>query len=91
MIGSHFRNSATKGTEALALSKLIKAGFWMNPRVPEVAVKPELENLINTYGKFWCTWQLDRDRVWRGFDQYQARLVVAIASLESDKNEAVRD
>ncbi|KAM7500593.1 hypothetical protein LguiA_025007 [Lonicera macranthoides] len=32
----------------------------MNPRVPEVAVKPELENLINTYGKFWCTWQLDR-------------------------------
>ncbi|KAK6932746.1 Oil body-associated protein-like [Dillenia turbinata] len=22
--------------------------------------KPELENLVKTYGKFWCTWQTDR-------------------------------
>jgi hypothetical protein len=22
--------------------------------------KPELENMAKTYGKFWCTWQVDR-------------------------------
>ncbi|CAI0475624.1 unnamed protein product [Linum tenue] len=38
----------------------IKSGLWVNPRVPEVVVKPELENLAKSYGKFWCTWQLDR-------------------------------
>lgn len=32
----------------------------MNPRVPEMVVKPELENIAKTYGKFWCTWQTDR-------------------------------
>ncbi|KAL6992345.1 Oil body-associated protein 2C [Sarracenia purpurea var. burkii] len=25
-----------------------------------MVVKPELENLAKTYGKFWCTWQVDR-------------------------------
>ncbi|XP_062018020.1 oil body-associated protein 2A-like [Rosa rugosa] len=38
----------------------IKAGLWVNPRVPEMVGRPELENLAKTYGKFWCTWQVDR-------------------------------
>ncbi|KAL7089210.1 hypothetical protein ACP275_13G175000 [Erythranthe tilingii] len=38
----------------------IKSGLWVNPRVPEMVVKPELESLAKTYGKFWCTWQTDR-------------------------------
>ncbi|KAL5841338.1 hypothetical protein ACOSQ3_011941 [Xanthoceras sorbifolium] len=42
----------------------IKSGLWAYPRVPEVIVtaKPELEleNLAKSYGKFWCTWQVDR-------------------------------
>lgn len=32
----------------------------MNPRVPEMIGMPELESLAKTYGKFWCTWQVDR-------------------------------
>ncbi|XP_065877316.1 oil body-associated protein 2A-like [Euphorbia lathyris] len=38
----------------------VKSGLLIHPRVPEMVVKPELENLAKTYGKFWCTWQLDR-------------------------------
>ncbi|KAF8030996.1 hypothetical protein BT93_D0245 [Corymbia citriodora subsp. variegata] len=38
----------------------IISGLWVNPRVPEIVEKPELENLAKTYGKFWCTWQVDR-------------------------------
>ncbi|XP_077251071.1 oil body-associated protein 2B-like [Tasmannia lanceolata] len=38
----------------------IKAGLWVNPRVPEMLEKPELKNLAKSYGKFWCTWQTDR-------------------------------
>ncbi|KAJ4823898.1 hypothetical protein Tsubulata_026742 [Turnera subulata] len=38
----------------------IKSGLWVNPRVPEMVLKPELENLAKSYGKFWCTWQVDR-------------------------------
>ncbi|KAL7142559.1 hypothetical protein ABFS83_08G131300 [Erythranthe nasuta] len=38
----------------------IKSGLMVNPRVPEMVLKPELENLAKTYGKFWCTWQTDR-------------------------------
>ncbi|KAK3432903.1 hypothetical protein EUGRSUZ_D00412 [Eucalyptus grandis] len=38
----------------------IKSGLWVNPRIPEIVGKPELENLAKTYGKFWCTWQIDR-------------------------------
>ncbi|XP_054790037.1 oil body-associated protein 2B-like [Prosopis cineraria] len=38
----------------------IKSGIWVNPRVPEMIAKPELENFAKTYGKFWCTWQIDR-------------------------------
>ncbi|KAK1285888.1 hypothetical protein QJS10_CPB20g01736 [Acorus calamus] len=38
----------------------VKTGLWVNPRVPEMIQKTELENLARTYGKFWCTWQVDR-------------------------------
>ncbi|KOM53626.1 hypothetical protein LR48_Vigan09g228500 [Vigna angularis] len=31
----------------------VKSGLWVNPRVPELIGKPELENLAKTYGKFW--------------------------------------
>lgn len=42
----------------------IKSGLWVHPRVAEMIVKPELKWLAKTYGKFWCTWQVDRgDRV----------------------------
>ncbi|KAK1382118.1 Oil body-associated protein 2B [Heracleum sosnowskyi] len=41
----------------------IKSGLWMNPGVPEMMMKPELENLTKSYGKFWCTWQTDRGDV----------------------------
>lgn len=41
----------------------IKSALWITPGVPEtVLVKPEeeVDNLAKTYGKFWCTWQVDR-------------------------------
>ncbi|XP_050234600.1 oil body-associated protein 2A [Mercurialis annua] len=38
----------------------VKSGLLIHPRVPEMVAKPELENLAKTYGKFWCTWQVDR-------------------------------
>lgn len=38
----------------------IKSGLWVNPSVPEMLEKPELDKMACTYGKFWCTWQVDR-------------------------------
>ncbi|KAL5989824.1 hypothetical protein ACLOJK_010719 [Asimina triloba] len=38
----------------------IKAGVWVNPGIPEKLQMPELRNLAKSYGKFWCTWQVDR-------------------------------
>ncbi|KAL6845157.1 hypothetical protein ACP4OV_024652 [Aristida adscensionis] len=38
----------------------IKAGLWACPRVPAPLEKPELDQLAATFGKFWCTWQVDR-------------------------------
>ncbi|GAB4831510.1 hypothetical protein Ancab_005528 [Ancistrocladus abbreviatus] len=38
----------------------IVSGIWINPGMPELIQKPELQNLARTYGKFWCTWQTDR-------------------------------
>ncbi|KAG0488964.1 hypothetical protein HPP92_007775 [Vanilla planifolia] len=38
----------------------LKAGQWVHPRVPELIETKEVENLARTYGKFWCTWQVDR-------------------------------
>ncbi|KMT03867.1 hypothetical protein BVRB_8g188380 [Beta vulgaris subsp. vulgaris] len=38
----------------------IKTGLWINPKVPGMIQNPELQTLAKTYGKFWCTWQVDR-------------------------------
>nr|GME07044.1 oil body-associated protein 2A-like [Ipomoea batatas] len=38
----------------------IISGLWVNPGVPEMVQKQELQQLSPTYGKFWCTWQVDR-------------------------------
>lgn len=38
----------------------IKQGLWVNPGVPEAMQKAELKKIATTYGKFWCTWQVDR-------------------------------
>ncbi|KAA0052591.1 hypothetical protein IC582_017795 [Cucumis melo] len=38
----------------------VKSGLMVHPRIPEMVAKPELENIAKTYGKFWCTWQVDR-------------------------------
>lgn len=40
----------------------VKSGLLVHPKVPEMIVRPELENLAKSYGKFWCTWQIDRGR-----------------------------
>ncbi|KAL2500387.1 hypothetical protein Fot_34235 [Forsythia ovata] len=38
----------------------ITSGLWVNPHFPEMIQKPELRDLARSYGKFWCTWQVDR-------------------------------
>ncbi|XP_038895654.1 oil body-associated protein 2B-like [Benincasa hispida] len=38
----------------------VKSGLWVKPRFPEIMGRPELDEMAKTYGKFWCTWQLDR-------------------------------
>ncbi|EPS61039.1 hypothetical protein M569_13760, partial [Genlisea aurea] len=38
----------------------VTEGLWLNPGVPEMIQKPELKDIAQTYGKFWCTWQVDR-------------------------------
>lgn len=38
----------------------VKTGLWIHPELPEMVARPELESLAKTYGKFWCTWQVDR-------------------------------
>ncbi|KAM0869399.1 hypothetical protein ACQ4PT_040681 [Festuca glaucescens] len=38
----------------------IRAGLWASPRVPEMLEKTELDHMAGTFGKFWCTWQVDR-------------------------------
>ncbi|CAB78894.1 hypothetical protein [Arabidopsis thaliana] len=39
---------------------IIQMALLVTPRVPELVAKPELKNLAKSYGKFWCTWQIDR-------------------------------
>ncbi|KAK6917751.1 Oil body-associated protein-like [Dillenia turbinata] len=34
----------------------IKSGLWASSQVPEMVYKPDLENMVKTYGMFWCTW-----------------------------------
>ncbi|KAF8029520.1 hypothetical protein BT93_E2049 [Corymbia citriodora subsp. variegata] len=42
----------------------IKSGLWIHPRVPDFVEKVELGTLAKTYGKFWCTWQVDQAPDW---------------------------
>uniref|UniRef100_A0A7N0RFQ1 Uncharacterized protein n=1 Tax=Kalanchoe fedtschenkoi TaxID=63787 RepID=A0A7N0RFQ1_KALFE len=41
----------------------VKSALWVSPRIPEVLAKLELANFTKIYGKFWCTWQIDRGDV----------------------------
>lgn len=56
----------------------IKAGLWINPRIPEMIGRPELESLAKTYGKFWCTWQVDRGK--RKINTYNTSSTLGFAS-----------
>lgn len=38
----------------------IKTGLWTLQGMPELLQDPEHKSLTKTYGKFWCTWQVDR-------------------------------
>ncbi|CAL4961611.1 unnamed protein product [Urochloa decumbens] len=38
----------------------VKAGLWTAVGVPEALQRSEMASLARTYGKFWCTWQVDR-------------------------------
>lgn len=38
----------------------IKTGLWTLLGMPELLQDPEHKSLTKTYGKFWCTWQVDR-------------------------------
>ncbi|KAL8248253.1 hypothetical protein R6Q59_005121 [Mikania micrantha] len=38
----------------------VTSGLWVNPGVPEMIQRTELENIAHSYGKFWCSWQVDR-------------------------------
>ncbi|KAI5000395.1 hypothetical protein ZWY2020_004984 [Hordeum vulgare] len=38
----------------------IETGLWANPWVPSMLGKAELDHMAGTFGKFWCTWQVDR-------------------------------
>lgn len=48
----------------------VKSGQLLTPRLPDVAEKKLMEDLVNTYGKTWHTWQVDRgDRLPLGLPQ----------------------
>jgi hypothetical protein len=38
----------------------VKGGIIVMPRVPEAMERTEMEKLVNTYGKTWHFWQVDR-------------------------------
>ncbi|WOL14652.1 hypothetical protein Cni_G23433 [Canna indica] len=38
----------------------VKSGLLASPHVPDMLERRELDNLAKSYGKFWCTWQVDR-------------------------------
>jgi hypothetical protein len=38
----------------------VKSGQLIAPRLPDIAEKELMEKLVNTYGKTWHTWQVDR-------------------------------
>nr|VDC83032.1 unnamed protein product [Brassica rapa] len=39
----------------------IQMALLVTPRIPELVAKPELKTLAKSNGKFWCTWQIDRE------------------------------
>lgn len=38
----------------------VMSGELVPPRIPEPAERPEMKSLVDTYGKTWHTWQIDR-------------------------------
>ncbi|KAF3950936.1 hypothetical protein CMV_023367 [Castanea mollissima] len=54
------RRSKSCGT--LMLMRSSQASGSIPEFDPGVIERPELENLAKTYGKFWCTWQVDRGK-----------------------------
>jgi hypothetical protein len=38
----------------------VKSGMLVAPGVPDIAEKREMEHLVNTYGKTWHFWQVDK-------------------------------
>lgn len=38
----------------------IASGLWVNTGVPDMIQMAEIKDFGMTYGKFWCTWQVDR-------------------------------
>ncbi|XP_006644656.2 oil body-associated protein 2B [Oryza brachyantha] len=38
----------------------VKAGLWTDVGVPEALQSSEMARMAKTYGKLWCTWQVDR-------------------------------
>lgn len=38
----------------------VKSGLLMMPRIPDAMERPEMNKLVNTYGKTWHFWQVDR-------------------------------
>uniref|UniRef100_A0A0E0JNI6 DUF1264 domain-containing protein n=1 Tax=Oryza punctata TaxID=4537 RepID=A0A0E0JNI6_ORYPU len=38
----------------------VKAGLWTDVGVPERLQSSEMARMAKTYGKLWCTWQVDR-------------------------------
>uniref|UniRef100_A0A0D9YEH4 Uncharacterized protein n=1 Tax=Oryza glumipatula TaxID=40148 RepID=A0A0D9YEH4_9ORYZ len=38
----------------------VKAGLWTDVGVPEPLQSSEMARMAKTYGKLWCTWQVDR-------------------------------
>jgi hypothetical protein len=38
----------------------VKSGMLTTPGVPELAEQQAMKELVNTYGKTWHTWQVDR-------------------------------
>ncbi len=48
----------------------VKSGQLIAPRIPEIAEKALMKDLIGTYGKTWHTWQVDRgDKIPLGIPQ----------------------
>ena len=58
----------------------ITAGLWVKHSDTEAIQKPELRDLAQTYGKFWCTWQVDRGEC-KVFSIYKIKVFLPICLL----------